>query len=213
LKKLVLLSDLNNNVELEHRILEIINTKIPKLGYIPSCSDREKKYFNHAKPYFINIGFQDVLYYDVDEEYDTALTQELLQCDAIYLSGGNTFYFLNNLKKRNMLGLLRDFVGNGGVLIGASAGSILMLETIEIAKYIDENEINLKKLDALNLVDFNFMPHWEDEKTHVQDLIHFLKEQRKPIYTCKDGDGIVVLGDRLEFYGDVNAMKRIGKKI
>jgi len=90
-----------------------------------------------------------LLYFDVDKEYDEKKIEELLACDAIFLSGGNTYYFLNSLRKRKFLPKLREYVRIGGILIGVSAGSIIMSKTIDITTLHDENTIGLKDYTAL----------------------------------------------------------------
>ncbi|MEH7331910.1 Type 1 glutamine amidotransferase-like domain-containing protein [Neobacillus drentensis] len=204
---LVLLSDFSkkNNLQLEERIKELILVKSFKLGYFPSQSDKEKKYFAAAKKYFRSLDINEFLYFDVDEEYDETLLRELESCDGLYLSGGNTFYFLKNLQKRNLLGKLNEMAINGKLLIGVSAGSLLMSKTIKIASYIDENFVHLEQLNALNLIEFEFMPHWNTQKNQLPELLAYSKQ--KTIYTCNDGDGIIITGDHIEFYGKINEIR------
>ncbi|WP_199621429.1 Type 1 glutamine amidotransferase-like domain-containing protein [Paenibacillus alkalitolerans] len=81
--------------------------------------------------------------------------------DAIHLSGGNTFYFLSLLKKRNTMEMLRAYVNKGGILIGVSAGSILMTKTIGFAGYGVDGDRNVV------YVDFEFLPHWDGSEETV----------------------------------------------
>ncbi|WP_458125933.1 Type 1 glutamine amidotransferase-like domain-containing protein [Paenibacillus sp. Z3-2] len=135
--KLVMLSDLvfESNDKLDQRIRSLFDRDQPSIGYVPSCSDPNRKYFEHARLYYDQIGIDNIQYYDLDMEYEESKFGSIFECDAIHLSGGNTFYFLSILQKRNVLGLLRSYVKSGGILIGVSAGSILTTPTIEIAGY------------------------------------------------------------------------------
>lgn len=213
MKKLVLYSDQGiERRELDKEVLALIGKENPKIGYIPSCSDIERKYFNIASEYYEGMGIKDPLYFDLDKEYDESKLEELMKCDAIHLSGGNTFYFLNSLKKRNMIDRIKEYVEKGGVLIGLSAGSIIMSETIEAAQFGDYNEIDLKDLNALGLVDFEFMPHWNTDDRYLNDLLEYSKEVKKVIYTCKDGDGIVINNHEIKFIGEIGKIEN-GKYI
>ncbi|PFD29310.1 peptidase S51 [Bacillus cereus] len=206
MRKLVLLSDISKcNSLLEEKIGELLNGNSLKLGYIPSQTDKNRKYFKKAKVFFERMGFKDFLYFDVDSEYDESLIDQLITCDAIYLSGGNTFSFLKSLKSKQMLPLLRDVVDSGKVLIGVSAGSILMSKTIRIAEYIDENTVELDDLSSLALVDFDFMPHWE-HKQHQEEKL-FQEYYNKTLYTCSDGDGIIIMGEQMYFCGDISEIR------
>ena len=46
-------------------------------------------------------------------------------------------------RKRGLQTILEQYLANGGVLIGASAGSIMCTPSIELAKFGDENEVGM----------------------------------------------------------------------
>lgn len=209
MQNLVLLSNISNNMNLhlEERIKRIIGEGQFKLGYIPAQSDPQRRYFNYIKEYFQSLGVSDVLYFDADEEYDESLLEQLKECDGLFLSGGNTFYFLKNLQKRNLIPTIQAMVEKGKLLIGLSAGSIMMSKTIKIADYIDENIVELETLEALDLVNFEFMPHWEVQQPRLEELVEYSLTNKNTIYTCYDGDGIVLQGDTIEFFGKVNEIR------
>jgi dipeptidase E len=214
MRNLVLLSNLSDdmNLQFEDKIKGIIGKGSFKIGYIPSQSDPQRKYYNFVKEYFQNIGVSDFLYFDADQEYNETLKEELKACDGLFLSGGNTFYFLKNLQKRNLIPTIQDMVEKGKLLIGLSAGSIIMSKTIKIADYIDENIVDLQTVDALDLIDFEFMPHWDVQKPRLEELLEYSLITQNTIYTCYDGDGIVIQGDSIEFFGKVTEIRN-GKLI
>lgn len=131
INKLVLYSDqfIGQSEQVDQELKNLLLKDNPKIAYIPSQADPTRKYYNDRIEYYKRIGIHDLMYYDLEHEYDEARIEELLSCDAIHLSGGNTFYFLNSIKKRNFTNHLQRFVENGGVLIGVSAGSILNKKT------------------------------------------------------------------------------------
>ncbi|WP_339308970.1 Type 1 glutamine amidotransferase-like domain-containing protein [Paenibacillus sp. FSL k6-2145] len=205
---LVLLSDLviESNDKLDQRIRSLFNSEQPSIGYIPSCSDPERKYFEHTRRYYNQVGIDNIQYYDLDLEYEESTFGSIFECDAIHLSGGNTFYFLSLLQKRNVLGLLRSYVKSGGILIGVSAGSILTTPTIEIAGYgedADENNVDLKDMKALGLVDFEFAPHWDGSENTLNSLREYTRVNCTAVYACQDGGGLVIDGAGVELYGNV----------
>jgi len=65
---LVLLSDLvfESNDKLDQRIRSLFESAQPSIGYIPSCSDPERKYFEHTRRYYNQIGIDNIQYYDLD---------------------------------------------------------------------------------------------------------------------------------------------------
>lgn len=202
---LVMLSDLSNsNVALMNRIKDFIGNGNFKLAYIPSQTDKERKYFNAAKDFFLSLGVNDFLYFDIDQEFDVSTVVPITTCDGIYLSGGNTFYFLKKLKERKLNFLLKALALKGKLMIGVSAGAILMSKSIKIAEFIDENEIQLKEFDGLNLVDLEFLPHWESQETKSQQLLDYSLNREGGIFTCNDAGGIVISGNRIDYFGEIN---------
>lgn len=213
MSKLVLHSDqIKGQTEVDRAFLDLLASKNSRIGYIPSQSDPQRKYFNRVTEWYKQFGITDLLYFDADKEYDEQKLEGLLSCDAIHLSGGNTYSFLNSLKSNNLLPKIRDFVKQGGILIGVSAGSIVMAETIDITKIDDDiggdqNTVGIKDLSALGLTDFEFFPHiGKDENTKdviLRRLQEYSERIESVVYACKDGDGIVVDGNNIRFFGNV----------
>ena len=149
------------------------------------------------------------MYFDIDQEYDKWKIDELLACDAIFLSGGNTYYFLNSLHKHNLIPVLQWFVEKGGVLLGVSAGSILMSKSIAITTidediWGDQNTIGLQNLSSLGLNDFEFFPHFDKTDDEIiKRLKQYSKTSKLLIYACNDGDGIVINNENIQFFGEV----------
>ncbi len=109
-------------------------------------------------------------YFDIDDFCNLDKIEKIFKSDVIYLSGGNTYYFLNNLRKRYLITRLRKYVKNGGYIIGLSAGAIMMSKDISAAQFGDEDIVGLSNLSSLDLVDFDFMPHWNEDSHYLDDL-------------------------------------------
>lgn len=210
MKKLILHSDqIAGKTQVEEKAFKLFGLESPKITYIPSKSDLTRKYYNEKVEWYKQFGVSDLLYFDIDQEYDESKTDDLLSSDAIFLSGGNTYYFLNSLKKRNFIPLIKEYVEKGGVLIGVSAGSMIMSKTITITTIDtdingDQNTVNLKDFTSLGLVDFEFFPHYNEKDREITErLIEYSKKIDSVIYACRDGDGIIVNEDDVQLVGEV----------
>ncbi|MGG4107996.1 Type 1 glutamine amidotransferase-like domain-containing protein [Paenibacillus lautus] len=207
--KLILLSDLIENDILLNKIVDIFEGKKPSIAYIPSCSDPDRKYFKTTAEFYNKIGIENVDYKDLDEEYDETVISNIFEYNAIHLSGGNTFYFLHLMRKRGFIDSLRTYVRNGGVLIGVSAGSLLMTSTIELAGYGEDGDLNcvgLEDMKALGLVDFEFLPHWDGSENTEKSISHYAKAKNTTVYLCRDGDALIVTNTKIEFIGDIRVI-------
>jgi len=206
--KLVFYSDqeIPENAKVDQRLLSLLGNKSAKIGYIPSSSDPSRKFYTHKKAYYEELGLNLALYFEIDQDYKSNDLDYLLSCDAIHLSGGNTYHFLYWLKSRGLILPLREYVYRGGVLIGTSAGAILMTPEISLSSIYGDAPLEgetMTDVTSLALVDFAFLPHLHS----VNSVDIFMKEysinHNSVIYGCQDGDGIIVDGDHVELIGDI----------
>lgn len=179
------------------------------LHYIPSASS-SAQYFDECKTWYNSLGIPTIVQFDIDLHYDEQKIDTLFSCDAIFLSGGNTYYFLSLLQKHNLIDRLRTYIEQGGICIGVSAGAILMSPTIGIAEFGDENQVGLQDLSSLNIIDFEFFPHFNGKSETLLSLQKRANATQKSIYVCKDGDGIIIKDKIIHQIGDIivlSAMK------
>lgn len=187
------------------RLLRLIGEGRPRIGYIPEASYPDRRFFGVKRDFYAGIGADLAEYFD--EETLDSERPGLLACDAIHLSGGNTFTFLYWLQQRGMVSLLRQYVAEGGVLIGVSAGSILMTPNVHAAALCrDPPDPRLVDYAALGLVDFHFWPHFDVNRV-LDPGASVLAASLPELYTCAGGAGIVVDGDAVELFGAVARYK------
>lgn len=205
--KLVLYSggDEKENRQLDKAFIDLLGKKNPVVTFIPSSSYLSEEEFRLYVRHYSKFKISRFIHFPIDVPFDKIMFQEVMRSDAIHLGGGNTFYFLNSLRKAKLLPQLRTFVEKGGVLTGLSAGAIMMTENIEMAGYPDfdrdDNIVGLKNLTALGLLDFAFFPHFKNSPRYDVAFKKYSKLKNKVIYACPDGAGIVVNDGELRFIG------------
>jgi dipeptidase E len=95
-------------------------------------------------------------------DFDFDNPSKLLRYDVIEINGGNPFYLLKSMKMSNCEKILGE-LSKSKILIGVSAGSIVLQNNIElIAQYSPEmnQEVNLSDLTAFHLTDIEILPHY-----------------------------------------------------
>lgn len=142
-------------------------------------------------------------YFDLSDAFTDEMLAELPSYAAIYLSGGNTFTFMDAARRRGLHAILEQYLANGGVLIGASAGSIMCTPSIELAKFGDENEVGMTDFSGFGFVDFEFHPHFTDEPVERERLVAYQRTHGREIYTCKDGAGLHVTNGEIVLFGSI----------
>ena len=206
---LVLLSDFTekDNVNLKKKMKEMFLDKKYTLSYIPSMTDRNLECFEKTKNKLSEYGNFEFNYFDIDYFCNIEKIDKIFKSEVIYLSSGNTYYFLNSLKKRYFITRLRRYVENGGYVIGLSAGAIMMAKDISTAQFGDEDIVGLSDLSSLALVNFDFIPHWNHHSHYLDEIKEYSNNTGNTVYTCNDGDGIIVMDNKLHFYGDIKMIK------
>ena len=162
---MILTSSLYESIELVKKFLDK-NTESKKILFIPTATnvDEYKKYIHLTQKAFEDFGYE-VENFDVSIFSEEIAKEKLSEAKIIFISGGNTFYLLQELKRKNLIPYLKERIENGLLYIGESAGSVIAAPDIEYASIVDDKTLatELDDYTGLNLVDFYIVPHFEEE--------------------------------------------------
>jgi len=99
--------------------------------------------------------------YTLTGKNSSQVKQDLAGYEAIYVSGGNTNYLLEQSQKSGFLPLITDFVNSGKIYLSTSAGSIIAGPNLPpYLRKDDRGVFNLTDYSGYNLVNFTVLPHW-----------------------------------------------------
>lgn len=138
-----------------------------QLAYIPTAADPyENKWFideDRKKLQGLHVPYFEV---DIKNKKQNSLRKELKACDAVFVSGGNSFYLLEKSLESGFDKVIKELIGKGVIYIGASAGACIAGPSLEPIQTLDEPDkaLNLKSFDSFGLVDFVVLPHFGKEK-------------------------------------------------
>jgi dipeptidase E len=172
------------------------------VAFIPTASIPEKMkfYVGASRKAFLNLGMR-VNELEISTATGKEISEVLTKCDYVYISGGNTFFLLQELKKTGTDKLLVDLISSGKYFIGESAGSIIASPNIDYVKGMDDCRMapELNDNTALNLVDFYPVPHYTNFpfKKAVEKIIAEYG-QKITLYPISNGQAILVDGNRVE---------------
>lgn len=174
--------------------------------FIPTASIPEdyKGYVDNDKQAFEQLGLLvDEL--DITNSSIQEIENKLDKNNYIFISGGNTFYLLRELKKSGADRIIIDQINKGKLYIGTSAGSVVMSPNIEYVKKMDDNTKapDLKDYQALGIVDFYPLPHYTNQpfKAAVEEIINDFNNQLK-LLPISNTQVIEVKGNSYEIVGE-----------
>jgi len=162
MKKIFLTSSVNT---VANRIAKDLGSgKGLKLAFIDTASEIEKgdlEWLKADRDALIAAGFL-VTDYTITGKSKDDIASQLEKFDAIFFSGGNTFYLLDQIQKSDCTEVIAELVEDGKIYIGSSAGSIIAGPSIypAYAKEEADQVPELENYEGLGLTDIVVEPHW-----------------------------------------------------
>lgn len=133
-----------------------------KIIFIPTAGNVEPYtgYIDEGIEMLRLLGYE-VEIIDITKFDEGYLKDKILKAECICISGGNTFYLLQEIKKKNLIKVLVKRIEEGAFYIGESAGAIIMSENIEYNHIMDDKSIasELDDYAGLNVFDHYVLPH------------------------------------------------------
>jgi dipeptidase E len=199
--------DGESNEAMDRALLRNLGNRRPTFTFIPSAFEDHLTDYDEFIERFSSYAYINFNLIHADRPLLRRDRFRALNSDVVYLSGGNTFHFLYNLRRADLLDDLKYFVSTGGLLAGHSAGSILMTPSIHTASFPhfdrDDNEVGINDWRGLKLVPFEFFPHYRNSRRYSHELMKHSRREVGVVYAAADGAGIVVLQRQTTFFGSI----------
>ena len=141
----------------------------------------KNKYSILSKKQLLSYGIKKVEFFDLEKNKNINLSN----FGIVYVCGGNTFKLMKCVNNSNFTDNIKKFLKGNNLYLGVSAGSIILGPSIEIAncgKDGDENIVNLKNLNGMNILPFSVSPHFKtSEKIELEKFSKKAKYKVKPL--------------------------------
>lgn len=185
---------------LEAFVGEKLQTKT--VTFIPTASlvEEYKGHVANDKNAFLRLGMTvDVLELSVasPEEINRKLTTN----DYIFVSGGNTFYLLEQLRQTGTDTLIQAEIAKGKTYIGTSAGSIIMAPDITYVEAMDDKfkAHVLQDYKGLHLIDQYPLVHYQDFPfVEAGEQIYQTYKDRLPLVLLSNKQVLLVDNNKIE---------------
>ena len=143
------------------------------------------------------VGINDItMWTDLNSENHLSLTD----FNSIFISGGNTFFLLDQVRKSGFDTALMQFAAQGGVIYGGSAGAILLGQEILTCAHLDENRIGLDNSRGLNMVSgFCVWCHYQPEDD--KRIVDYVARNGWPVLALSERSGVSMDGINLTAQG------------
>ncbi|NIO44736.1 MAG: type 1 glutamine amidotransferase-like domain-containing protein [Candidatus Aenigmarchaeota archaeon] len=197
MKKLLLTSEGLSNQNIRNEFLDLLEKPASETRIViittGSRTEEELKYVEESKEELIETGIKRENIKTLDLKHKI-IYGDVERFDAIYFCGGNTFFILHKVRENGFDKVIERFVNEGKLYIGVSAGSIIMSPSIVTSS--DENNIGIKDLTGLKLVDVLIVPHYNEDKKSI--IEEYRKKLSYEIVSLTDNQALVVKNGKME---------------
>lgn len=124
----------------------------------------------------------------------------------IYIGGGNTFDLLKQLKDSKSFEKINEYLNNGGIVYGGSAGAIIFGKDLDSCRTDDSNDVELKDIEGFNMLKgYSLLCHFtsrDEERTKISTDYLLELSKQKPIYAIPEEDTIYIDENEIKFIGN-----------
>jgi len=194
MKKMLLTSAGFENPKLGKEFLRLVGkppAEIKVLLVSLPRTDEEMLYVNASKKELIDMGIKEENIRTTHLDENIAY-KDAKGFDAMYFCGGNTPFILDKVRKSGFGKIIVQFVSDGKVYVGVSAGSIIVGPNIETTH--DQNDIGMKDFTGLGLTDRMISPHYTDKEADI--IAGYIKKFGNNIVALKDSQALLIIGDK-----------------
>lgn len=152
------------------KLNEIIDHNKPLL-YVPLAMDESDHPYDSCYEW-INEELAQVQLSGIDM---VRSFEELVQKDydnycALFIGGGNTYKLLKEIKDSGAFEKIKEFINNGGIVIGGSAGAVIFGCDIDIISTMDPNDVALIDTKGFNVMNgVSIFPHYTNTKSKLSE--------------------------------------------
>lgn len=176
--------------------------EVNRVLFVPWAMLDRDGYAAKVRQRFARMGLELDSVHEADEP-----RQAVLEAQAVFIGGGNTFRLLDRLHTAELLAPIRLKVASGMPYMGTSAGSNVACPTIRTTN--DMPILEPPSFEAIGLVPFQINPHYLDPdpgsihqgETREQRIREFLEENDRVVIGLREGSMLRVENDRMELRG------------
>jgi dipeptidase E len=143
---------------------------------------------------------------DMFDSGEQLADNDLSKYTAIFIGGGNTYKLLKILKETKAFDNIKNYLAQGGIVYGGSAGSVIFGKSIDVIEYMDPNEVGLTDTAGFDMIGgMSLAPHYtsqSQEKTEI--ATRFLKEysKKEPVVAAPEENALYVVDGEISVVGD-----------
>lgn len=200
---------------------DIIDNTKPILC-IPLAREKDDSGYENSRQWLKNeladIHYSELVMADSSEQIADL---NLSDFGLIYISGGNTYKLLAELKRTSAFDKIKNYIDENGVVYGSSAGAAICGFSLNSIEYADKNEVGLQDIGGYDLLSgLSVAAHYtnkSEEKTKIATEFLTNLSLSEPVIALPEEDSIFINDDKItvvgnrDYYIFKNGLRTVGK--
>ena len=205
-------------IEANKRLNEVIDHSKPCL-YIPLAM--EPQMYDSCYEWITGeLSAVEIPGIEMVRSAEEILAKNLKDYSVLFIGGGNTFKLLRDLKVSGAFEKIKEYLDNGGVVFGGSAGAIIFGRDLEACRLDDTNEVNLTDIDGFDVLNgISILCHYtnrmaEKDEQSKQFLLELSKRRKavalpEEVTLFVNDESVEVIGNRPYYFFEDGMMETV----
>lgn len=158
------------------KLNEIIDHSKPLL-YIPLAMDESDHSYDSCYEWICGeLDQVQLVGIDMVRSFEELAQKDYDNYCALFIGGGNTYKLLKGIKDSGAFEKIKEFINNGGIVIGGSAGAVIFGYDIDIISTMDSNDVALVDTKGFNVMNgVSIFPHYTNKKSKLSEEENFAR--------------------------------------
>lgn len=168
--------------------------------YVPLAMN-EEKYDGCYEWFKGEIGYFGITNFEMVKSSEELSNKDFSKYNSIFIGGGNTYKLLKDLQDNSNIEKIKNYLQDGGIVYGGSAGAIIFGKDIDCCLLVDKKlEGDTKGFNLIN--EYSLLCHFNKSCLKLNEK--YLKEysQNNKLLFLPEEDVILVTDKAIKFIGD-----------
>lgn len=181
---------------IDEKIVELSEKENPIFLYIGLANSYADSRYDHIKKIFQKMNCQTQYLKKNNVIHNPKIVEDKInKANIIYIDGGDTIKLLDYVKKYKIDILLKKAYEKGTLLVGKSAGAILLVEEGLSDSYILRGEKETYEfVKGINIEQIKICPHYTTEK---KDLIKEKINNKEKVYGIPNQAALIIQNHKI----------------
>lgn len=186
---------------IDKKVVELIDKTNPNFLFIGLASSFSDSYYDTMKKIYKDLGCTCAYLKKKNILNNRDIVEKKISdADIIYFCGGDTIKLVNDLKEYDLVSLLKKAYDNGTVLVGMSAGAIMLSkegysDSLKLRNEADKYTF----VEGLDFIDITICPHYSNVIGKKEELQEDLKGTDKKVYSLDNGTALISIDDKISY--------------